>query len=185
MQEQIFEIPSTTTRIECYVLFELASKLPPSSTLVEIGTGAGRVTAVLAEAIAGKGSVLHTIDNYSQHEKYDIYGPWTAENAKKWMQRLNVGGHVRHIEGDSVAVAKTFTASVDFIYFDGGHRYQEVCADLVAWLPRVKYGGIIAGHDFDFNCDDGRNVIKAVFDKLMKFPDKAMTVRERCWWLEK
>ena len=184
MQENIFEIPSTTTRIECYVIFELASKLLPNSTLVEIGTGAGRVTAILADAIAGKGSVLHTIDNYSQNEKYEGYGHWNLDNTKKWMQKLNVGGHVRYIEGDSVEVGKTFKTPVDFIYFDGGHRYKAVCDDITSWLPRVKPGGIIAGHDFDPNCDDGRNVIKAVFDKLIKFPDRAMTVRERVWWIE-
>ena len=185
MQENIFDIPSTTTRIECYVLYELASKLLPGSILVEIGTGAGRVTAVLADAVAGKGSILHTIDNYSQNEKYESYGNWNLENTKKWMQKLNVGGHVNYIVGDSVEAGKTFKGPVDFIYLDGAHRYKDVCADIAAWLPRVKNGGIIAGHDFDPNCDDGRNVIKAVFDKLMKFPDKAMTVRERVWWIEK
>jgi hypothetical protein len=39
--------------------------------------------------------------------------------------------------------------SLDFIYLDGDHRYAPVVADLVAWLPKLKVGGIIAGHDYE------------------------------------
>jgi predicted O-methyltransferase YrrM len=35
----------------------------------------------------------------------------------------------------------------DFIYIDGDHSYKEVYRDLIAWYPKVKEGGIFAGHD--------------------------------------
>lgn len=38
--------------------------------------------------------------------------------------------------------------SVDFIYVDGDHRYEGVMADLESWVPKVKPGGIVAGHDY-------------------------------------
>ena len=38
--------------------------------------------------------------------------------------------------------------SLDFIYIDGNHQFEFVVADLAAWIPKVRVGGIIAGHDY-------------------------------------
>ena len=38
--------------------------------------------------------------------------------------------------------------SVDFVYLDGDHKYQPVKSEIEAWYPKVKIGGILAGHDF-------------------------------------
>ena len=36
----------------------------------------------------------------------------------------------------------------DFVYLDARHDYTSVLTDLAAFWPKVKRGGIIAGHDF-------------------------------------
>lgn len=185
MDRSILEIGSTTTYHECFEIWELASCLPQNSILVEIGTGVGRVTAVLASAVAGKGSIVHTIDDYSNPEKYGIYGDWSNKKAQENLSKLNLSGHVRFVIGNSVEIAKGFSDPIDMIFIDGDHLYSGICADIDAWYPLIKKGGIISGHDFDPNCSDGRNVIKAIFDKLLGNPDRPMTVRERVWWMEK
>mmetsp|Transcript_23343 Transcript_23343/g.52725 ORF Transcript_23343/g.52725 Transcript_23343/m.52725 type:complete len:307 (+) Transcript_23343:77-997(+) len=38
--------------------------------------------------------------------------------------------------------------SVDFVYLDARHDWHGVVSDLVSWWPKVKVGGILAGHDF-------------------------------------
>ena len=38
--------------------------------------------------------------------------------------------------------------SLDFVYIDANHTCEAVTADLEAWAPRVKPGGILAGHDY-------------------------------------
>ncbi len=38
--------------------------------------------------------------------------------------------------------------SLDMVYIDADHSYQEAIADCRAWYPKVKPGGIFAGHDF-------------------------------------
>jgi hypothetical protein len=36
----------------------------------------------------------------------------------------------------------------DFIYTDAGHSYLDVRKDLIAWWPKLKSGGLFAGHDY-------------------------------------
>mmetsp|Transcript_82373 Transcript_82373/g.181188 ORF Transcript_82373/g.181188 Transcript_82373/m.181188 type:complete len:467 (-) Transcript_82373:315-1715(-) len=40
------------------------------------------------------------------------------------------------------------TELVDFAFIDGPHTYANVRTDLELWSPRMRPGGIIAGHDF-------------------------------------
>ena len=44
----------------------------------------------------------------------------------------------------------------DWIYIDANHNYEFVRADLLAYLPKVKVGGLITGDDFNFpRCPNG------------------------------
>ncbi len=38
--------------------------------------------------------------------------------------------------------------SLDFVYIDGNHTQEAVTADLEAWVPKVRRGGLVAGHDY-------------------------------------
>jgi hypothetical protein len=36
----------------------------------------------------------------------------------------------------------------DWVYIDSNHTYEAVKEDLEMWLPKVKNGGYICGHDY-------------------------------------
>lgn len=36
----------------------------------------------------------------------------------------------------------------DFVYLDADHRYESIVADIAAWWPKVRSGGVLAGHDY-------------------------------------
>ena len=38
--------------------------------------------------------------------------------------------------------------ALDFVYIDGMHTFDFVMTDLINWAPKVKIGGMIAGHDY-------------------------------------
>ena len=37
--------------------------------------------------------------------------------------------------------------SLDFVYIDGDHTFDYVMSDLIWWAKKVRYGGMVAGHD--------------------------------------
>jgi lipopolysaccharide biosynthesis glycosyltransferase len=39
-------------------------------------------------------------------------------------------------------------SSLDFVYIDARHDYDSVLKDIKLWYPKVRKGGIIAGHDY-------------------------------------
>jgi predicted O-methyltransferase YrrM len=67
--------------------------------------------------------------------------------------------------------------SLDFVYIDASHEYEDVKKDIINWLPKVKNGGIIAGHDI--NCPD---VKKAVVEII---PTAQAVAPFDIWFMEK
>jgi hypothetical protein len=62
------------------------------------------------------------------------------------------------------AVSLFAAASLDFVYIDGIHTYAAVRSDIERWLPRIKPGGMIGGHDF--SASDWPGVVRAVIDTV-------------------
>lgn len=78
---------------------------------------------------------------------------------------------------DSIQASEIFSdRSVDFVFIDGEHSYEGCLGDIRAWLPKVKNGGTIAGHDYLDDTQPG--VTRAVREV---FGDRAQHVSERCW----
>lgn len=49
----------------------------------------------------------------------------------------------------SIDAVKDFEdESLDFIYIDANHNYENVMLDMILWLPKLKKGGMLAGHDY-------------------------------------
>jgi GR25 family glycosyltransferase involved in LPS biosynthesis len=75
------------------------------------------------------------------------------------------------------AVSRFDDHSLDFVFIDASHEYEDVKADIIAWLPKIKPGGILAGHDYyigDFDYYPG--VKQAVNEEFSEFEAKY-----NCW----
>jgi hypothetical protein len=115
---------------------------------VEIGTRNGNFAEVLCNA--NKNIQLTCVDPFAGHiaKHYD-------ETVKK-LSKYNVKV-MRSTSMDAVDSFKD--ESIDFVYIDGNHTFDYVMMDIIRWTPKVRNGGIIAGHDFD--CVDVRCAFEA------------------------
>jgi len=71
--------------------------------------------------------------------------------------------------------------SLDLVFLDADHSYEGVRADIAAWLPKVRKGGWIGGHDYD-NGEPGYD-----FSGVRKAVDEAFgdveTDANFTWWV--
>jgi membrane-associated protease RseP (regulator of RpoE activity) len=57
---------------------------------------------------------------------------------------------VTPVKMSSVEAAKLYEdKSLFFVFIDASHLYEAIKEDIIAWLPKVKSGGFIGGHDID------------------------------------
>ena len=67
--------------------------------------------------------------------------------------------------------------SLDVVFIDAEHDYENVGRDIKCWLPKVKQGGYIAGHDYH---PTWTGVCKAV-DEIFKSVQVTEHLKEHCW----
>lgn len=81
---------------------------------------------------------------YREHvsqEKLDAFYSFTCQRLARF--------HCDIRRGWSLDMARTIPdGSLDFVYLDSNHTLPSVIQDLAAWLPKVREGGIISGHDY-------------------------------------
>jgi hypothetical protein len=114
----------------------------------EIGVADGRFAEVICQR--NPGVKLFAIDPWMPY-KGNRRGGGKEQHARNYalaQQRLQPYG-VRIVRKMSEQAALDFPlASLDFVFIDGNHDRAYVERDLALWAPRVKTGGIVAGHDF-------------------------------------
>ena len=71
--------------------------------------------------------------------------------------------------------------SLDFVYIDANHSYEHVKKDLELWFPKVKKGGIFAGHDYNHSQDGVTLAVNEFFnDKKLN-----IIIKNNSWFIIK
>jgi len=68
----------------------------------------------------------------------------------------------------------------DIVFIDADHSYEGVKSDIHLWLPKVKSGGILAGHDFNVEMFPG--TVQAVCEA---FPSSMVQLYDDTVWAVK
>jgi hypothetical protein len=130
----------------------------------EIGVEVGRYSKVLCEGHPGMR--LHCVDAWQAYRGYREHVSQEKVDGFFEATKQRLGPYnVNYIRKFSVDAAKDFKKnSLDFVYIDANHALQYVIADIAAWEPIVKPGGILCGHDYAHRGGRGYNchVIEAV-----------------------
>ena len=176
-----YKIPGWFTFPKLYS--SMVDRYPTNSHFVEVGTWQGSSAAYMAvEIINSKKNIkFDCIDIWG---RYSIDGLNTKNPEllpddtveKLFLSNIEPVKHVVNpIKMPSTEGASLYKdESIDFVFIDANHVYEAVREDLKAWYPKVKSGGIIAGHDY-YN-DYG---VKRAVDEY--FTDKDFLLGEGCW----
>ena len=131
---------------------ELVKELRMPLTAAELGCAEGYFSAELLKAGI---TLLYMVDNYGtiQNAFGDGASPqeWHERNMSQALGRASQysTATVELLRGISWDMAsKVKDDSLGLLYLDACHTYDCVKKDLEAWFPKVKQGGIVAGHDF-------------------------------------
>lgn len=133
-------------------VFDLAIQRAKSGArFVEIGVWKGGSTAYMCVEIYNSNKVIEydAIDTFEGSKEHGVvFGLY--EEAQKNLSLMISKGLVNLIKGHSLEVVNKYEdESIDFCFIDGSHEYEDVKKDILAYLPKVKKGGILAGHDYD------------------------------------
>ncbi len=71
------------------------------------------------------------------------------------------------VKKTSLQAAQQFkTKSLDFVFLDAAHDYESVKADIKTWLPKVKVGGWLCGHDYGKICQGVPLAVHELLDDI-------------------
>lgn len=136
-------------------LLELVGDLPFEAGVgVEVGSYAGESVQIFANS--GRFLNITCVDTW--HGTYSKGEPLFDAVAAQHP------GIITKLKLDSVLAARRFAdASLDFVYIDANHEYNHVRRDILSWRPKVKMGGVLAGHDYSWRWP---GVLQAVHESI-------------------
>jgi hypothetical protein len=137
----------------------------PNFIITEIGSCEG----VSTELFAITCKYVYAIDPWEKSEKPNSKLEFRMARAskEKYMKRMRKYQNVTTINDFSEIVVNTFkNNSLDAVYIDGAHNKDSVTADINLWLPKIKKGGVLCGHDWS------SKTVQHVLIKKFKSVDK-------------
>lgn len=159
-------------------LFNVAARLPEGGTLVEIGSWMGLSGITMANALYALRNMdarIYCVDTWlgsPEHQDFDFIK--RDEMYNQFLSNLRGARAdllVRPVRAPSLEAATRFKdASIDTLFIDGDHSYEACLDDMLHWLPKVRPGGLVVGHDC--YAEDGNGVYRATkrFTELTGIP---------------
>ena len=143
---------------------EFVRNAQPGAVAVEVGVALGHSIAYLARValesrkpieiwavdpwagVARNGEQQHFLGGKPCPGDFTLFLEMMRTHAREELELVRV------LRLESLRGAQVFEpASCDLVLIDGAHDYDSVDADIGAWLPTVKPGGILAGDDHEPN----------------------------------
>lgn len=118
--------------------------------------------------------VYHDDDNVAQREQDRNY-----EITRNRLARFGDRSKILRMTSEEAA-RQIPDASLDFVYLDARHDYASVKEDIALWYPKVKPGGVLAGHDYlEGKIGDTVFGVKPAVDEFIKATGLRLYVTRR------
>jgi predicted O-methyltransferase YrrM len=166
---------------------ELLDKVPEGGIFVELGAYKGKSTSFIVTEINNrdKNIKFHTIDTFegdsgsNDETEVNAYRNVIVSNMYEEFNKNteHLKEYFNVIVGKSDESSKFFEDdSVDVIFIDAGHSYESVIQDIKSWLPKIKNGGIMSGHDYN-SWPGVKMAVNEIFNKIDKIDND-------CWFVK-
>ena len=176
-------------------LYNHIVSLYPEGKLIEIGTWKGLSISTIIELSkklnyqlvacvdtweGSKGEILKKDGSPSAHyealekDLYEVFKSNIINNIGQEYWNLITPMKMKSIE----AAEKFEDNYLDIVFIDSDHSYESVCQDIDAWLPKIRYSGILFGHDINWH----EGVEQAVNEK---FKSTEWINTHNCWVYQK
>ena len=134
---------------------EMVNKFPSGSHFVEVGSWVGRSACYLGVEIinSGKDIKLDCVDTWLgapelMNEDVIVNGTLYSDFIRNIEPLKDI---IKPIRLTSTQASHLYEdESLDFVFIDADHTKEGFSADMSCWFPKVKKGGVIAGHDYDY-----------------------------------
>lgn len=139
----------------------IARRLPKDRTIIgaEVGVYKGKNARNLLNLMPNL--TLFLVDRWTEYSEAEIKADEASTmgiiKQDSWdkiynkvlkLQRRQGKDKVIIIQDESTKASKMFSrGTFDFVFIDAGHSYKSVKNDIEAWLPKLRFGGWIGGHD--------------------------------------
>jgi len=167
------DIDYLTPRRHAPYLVEMVLKRHPEWTRgAEVGVAMGRTLLLILQKCPNLSMLAVDAFTYiPDSENSGLYEDMDHSNNEACVRAVAAAypERVEILKGVSYEVAAQVPdESLDFVFIDASHMYEEVKKDIIAWSPKVKPAGWILGHDY---CGRWPGVVKAV-DEVFGTPMK-------------
>lgn len=116
--------------------------LREKSIVVAIGGWKGRSTAIMASRAVKYGGDVYMV-NIEDYLLEDIFPTFKSN-----MVRLGLWTTIHLLLMESKIAAKIFSDNLlDMVFIDDEHGYSKMVSNITLWLPKLREGGILCGHD--------------------------------------
>jgi len=156
----------------------LIDSMPSNGTFVEVGAWLGRSTSFLCA-------------NASYHQHIVVVDTWLG-SASELLTTHRLASQIdlfvaftNNLKGytytpyriPSKEAAKLFQdGSLDVVFIDAEHTFETTKEDIQSWLPKVKSGGYIAGHDYSPNWKGVMQAVDEIFAAEVE-----LDLEDTCW----
>ena len=98
--------------------------------------------------------IMHLVDPYEPYLDCDGLNYTKALQDRIYHEaehrlRKYVGRVIWRHEPSVVAATRILNSTLDFVFIDAVHEYNEVLKDIETWWPKLRPGGMLSGHDFN------------------------------------
>ena len=166
-------------------------RLPMPIVGAEVGVFDGHTSEVLLRELPELR--LWMVDPWKPFDGQAVFGEMNAErfeamkNAALWWTEFARDRRFVLPEASPRAASRFTDAGLDFAFIDGDHFYEGVRADLAAWWPKVRPGGLLTGHDYGIYLDTtGEWGVRRAVDEFAQTIDRQVTLgSDGTWCIEK